>query len=129
MRLWGAALLSTMIATGCAPNAPEPSALGMVLAPDGVRPVGSPLEVGFGRAEAGAVAAVGKLLGEPPGARSQVGDCGMAVDWRAGFRMIFVGGAFAGWTAEPGRFDTGGRTFRTLPNGRIGAGETCVLGA
>ena len=126
MRRLGALLLLALIATGCTPAVPEDPPLGMVLAPDGVRQADSPLEVGFGRAEKGAVDAVVKLLGEYAWERSRVWGCGIAVDWLIGFRMIFVDGAFAGWTAEPGRIDTGGRTFQTLPNGRIGAGVTCV---
>ena len=121
---WGW-ILSSAFLMGCTADVVADPPLGMVLAPDGVRQANSNLGVSFGRDENGAVAAVVKLLGEYSWDRKTVENCGVTVDWRIGFQMIFVDGDFRGWTARPGRIDTGGQIYRSLPDGRIGAGVTC----
>jgi len=122
------ALICSFMAASCTPAVPDDPPLGMVLAQDGVRQANSKLDVSFGRAEKGAVEAVVKLLGEYSWDRTRVRGCGIVVDWLIGFEMTFVDGAFSGWAAKPGRIDTGGQTYQTLPDGRIGAGVTCQRG-
>jgi hypothetical protein len=104
---------------------PEDPPLGMVLDGGGLRPATGDLRVDFGREQTGAVEAATKLIGEYPSRQTRLLLCGVAVDWALGFRMIFKNGDFVGWTAVPGRFGTGGGTYETQPDGRIGAGETC----
>ncbi|MCP3970667.1 MAG: hypothetical protein GY717_10210 [Rhodobacteraceae bacterium] len=114
-----------VILAACTPQVPKSPPLGLVLAPDGLRPETSDLEVGFGRARQGATDAATRILGEQPSRQEQLVLCGVAVDWASGLRMIFVNGAFRGWTAPPGRYTTMGGPYGPGPDGRIGAGETC----
>lgn len=58
----------------------------------------SPLRIDFGRAEAGAIAAMSRLLGSDPiESRPCASGRVRSVTWRNGFTMVFEGGAFLGW--------------------------------
>ena len=97
------AIALTLLAAGCAaPAAVPPLSAG----PDPLRPgaggievAGTGLEIGFGRAEEGAVEAVSRLIG-PPGSRRPCGPDGAVVAWPTGLAMHFARGDFAGWEAE-----------------------------
>jgi hypothetical protein len=93
-----------------------PAAQGIDVAGPGV---GTGQEIGFGRAQAGAVAAAARVLGEEPGPATVPPGCALTeVAWRrAGLAMTFDGGAFAGWR-------TGGE--RAFPGPVQQAGRVCA---
>lgn len=68
----------------------------------GIAVDGTDLRVDFGRAEAGAIAAVSGLLGRAPLAmRDCPGSSARAVEWD-GLTLYFRGGAFLGWSRLDG---------------------------
>ncbi|MEM0948388.1 MAG: hypothetical protein AAGK37_13350 [Pseudomonadota bacterium] len=88
-----------LVIAACAPS-PQSVAPGpLVPTADGFDVGGTGLEIGFGRAEAGAIEAATKLLGRPPADRISKGRCSRA-SWSDGLTMYFINGAFAGW-ADP----------------------------
>jgi len=93
--------LALGLAAGCAPPAPPPQ--GLRLASDGLRPNGTDLRIDFGRAEAGVIAAVTRVLGATPTARQGTG-C-KAVTWPDGLTLIFDAGRFLGWADPQGVFE------------------------
>jgi hypothetical protein len=99
-----ALLLGACAAPVAAPRAPAP---GLVLDPEGLHPAGSALRVDFGRAEAGAVAAVSRLLGTGPVETTAMQECGAgpvkAVSWANGLTLNFQNGTFLGWVSQQGR--------------------------
>ena len=103
-----AILFFALALAGCGtdqyPRAPAPD-LRLVPGAQGIEVVGSGQEIGFGRAQAGAVAAVARVLGEAPGPATMPPGCTLTeVTWRrAGFAMAFDAGAFVGWRAGDGR--------------------------
>jgi hypothetical protein len=78
-----------------------------VLDAGGIQVAGGLLRVDFGRAEAGAVAAVAELIGRPPEGRETLAGCEggplAAVRCAEGLTLHFWDGAFLGWVAGPGR--------------------------
>ncbi|MDJ0825185.1 MAG: hypothetical protein QNJ16_06760 [Rhodobacter sp.] len=88
------------MSAGC--TGPGPAPVGPVLVPDaaGLQPVGSPLRIDFGRAEAGVIAAVSRLTGADPSVRRKVPGCGQVVFWPDGLQLVFASGAFRGWAYE-----------------------------
>lgn len=97
-----AALAAALLLAGCATPATVPP---LSAGPDPLRPgpggvdvAGTGQEIGFGRAQAGAEAAVSRLIG-PPEARASCPRGGEVVSWPTGLAMHFPGGAFAGWEA------------------------------
>jgi hypothetical protein len=103
-----AAALALLLGACAAPAAetqgPGP---GLVLDAEGLHPAGSALRVDFGRAEAGTVAAVSKLLGAEPVETAANAECGAgpvkAVRWANGLTLNFQRGTFLGWVSEKGR--------------------------
>lgn len=102
----------------------QPNA-GVALAADGLRPVGSELRIDFGRAEAGVITAVSKLLDVGYDRRDIVPGCGDIVVWEDWLRLVFVDGDFRGWAAAPARFISLGGPFPTGPDGWLRAGVDC----
>jgi hypothetical protein len=100
-----AALLPAVLA-GCVATAPPPppAATELRLAQQGLDVAGTGLEIGFGRARDGAVAAVTRLLRRPPDGTARA-DCSSGrfeiVRWTGALSMHFRDGAFLGWTAPP----------------------------
>ena len=65
--------------------------------PDGFDVAGTGLEIGFGRSEAGAIAAAGKVLGRTdPKLGATPGGC-RVWRWPGGVAMIIRDGRFVGW--------------------------------
>ena len=89
-------LLAGCAASGPPPSATPPGAGALVPGPSGLLVAGTGLEIGFGRAQAGAVAATSRLVG-PPSGREPCGGSGEVVRWSSGLALHFPGGALAGW--------------------------------
>ena len=121
----GFALISAVFLLGCTPEVPDDPPLGLVLARSGVLSESGSAKVDFGQSEKAAVAGVTRLLGAYPSRRDRIWFCGVSVEWAIGFQMLFVNGAFVGWTAVEGRFDPGNGAYETNQRGRLMAGETC----
>lgn len=97
---------------GCAAQAPVPPGR-LVPSETGLDVEGSSLEIGFGRAMPGAVAAASRLIGREPASRSQRGPACHVVTWPNGLEMHALDNAFVGWN-DP-----------TATNGRGSAGRLC----
>lgn len=99
-------LAAAGLAAACTPvAAPElPSARGLTLVPgqSGLAVSPTALEIGFGRAEAGAVAAAARVQGRPAGRVEQLAGCTRYV-WRDGLAMDFREGAFVAWRTGDGQ--------------------------
>jgi len=102
--------LTGLWACGMVPTPKASSPGGLATAADGLHPVGSDLQIGFGRAEEGVVAAVSRVLGADPAQRNTNTECGAGtvttVSWAAGLDLMFQDGNFAGWTAAKPDFAT-----------------------
>ena len=96
--------------TGAAAAAAAARPGAIVLAPEGLDIAGTGLEIGFGRAEQGAVKAVQKLMGRPPSSRQSRRDCAGgpldAIHWDGGLTLFFRDGAFKGWAVRSPGFAT-----------------------
>lgn len=69
----------------------------------GLQPNGTTLRIDFGRAEAGVIPAVSRLLGEGPAFRGAVPGCALtAAGWDDGLTLWFDRGSFVGWTGATG---------------------------
>lgn len=83
---------------------------GLNPAPDGLHVTGSDLRIDFGRAEAGAIAAVSKILGAEPTSRVENAECGAGpittVSFEEGLDLLFMNGNFAGWYSDSAGFVT-----------------------
>lgn len=97
----GAAGVLILTLAGCAAPVPPPGETALRLAAGGFDVAGTGREVGFGRASEGAVAAVSRLLGSAPEARSPIDGC-ETVRWAGGLELLFRDAAFSGWRATPG---------------------------
>ena len=97
-----------MLAACAAPQvSPPPAApLGFVPQAGGIGVPGSALEVGFGRSEAGARAALAKLAGPETGAQACLSG-GSRVTYRDGLAAVFSGGRFLGWETATARAGAG----------------------
>lgn len=95
-------LAALALLAGCAaaalPPAPRPEAL--VPGPSGLAVRGTGLEIGFGRAEPGAVAAAARLLGPPLGRVPCEGEPGTVVRWPLGLALHFPEGGLSGWERD-----------------------------
>ena len=103
-RRW-ALLLALGLAAGCAGPAIPPRPDALIPGPSGLAVAGTGLEIGFGRAQAGAVAAASRLLGPPSGRRPCEEGPGEVVRWPSGLALHFPAGTLAGW--ESGGRSTG----------------------
>ncbi|MEO1790110.1 MAG: hypothetical protein AAFR34_10425, partial [Pseudomonadota bacterium] len=63
---------------------------------------GTGMEIGFGRAQDGAITAATRLIGREPAEIDTVSGCTLA-RWRDGPTMIFRNRAFIGWIADQRR--------------------------
>ncbi|MFV0360018.1 hypothetical protein [Tropicimonas sp.] len=147
--------LGMAVLSACAPSGKSAGPSGdLILKPDGLGVAGTGLEIGFGRAQAGAVQAVTRVLGEPPGGSGSLPACSggslATVNWAGGFSLAFRNGDLRGWHSGAGRvatasglrvggsypgvgpadgsFDSGGVRGRLGDDGRIAAlwaGDIC----
>ena len=80
------------------------------VAPDGIHLSDSDLRIDFGRAEQGVVAAMTKLMFEPPESSVLNAECGAGpiktVTWKEGLSLLFQNGAFRGWSVNRAVFIT-----------------------
>lgn len=119
----GSVLAAVLALAGCVAAGPEPARgpapQGLFLDGAGIQPAGSPLRVDFGRAEAGTVSAVTKLLGAPPAEVLADAACAggpmTAVRWSNGLSLSFRRGTFVGWHAAEGRGRPAGTAAGLVP--------------
>lgn len=114
----------------CSPVATSsPDAVGLHADGRGLQPLSTPLRIDFGRSEAGAVAAVTRLLGNGHVERVDQPDCGagpiVAYRWANGLTLNFRKGAFVGWTSAKGRGSPVATTSGLVP----GMPHTALAGA
>jgi hypothetical protein len=123
------AICATVLLGACVAVAEPPSeAISLRADGGGLQPVGTPLRIDFGRAEAGAVAAVTRLLAAAPSSREAVAGCGgstTVVRWANGFSMTFRDDAFIGWSAAKAR----GTPMRTVEGLAPGQPRSAATGA
>ena len=115
------ALLLVAALAACTPL-PLPSSApdGNGVTPDstGLQPGGTDLRIDFGRAQAGVIDTVSRLLGSDPTDITTSPDCGdvTAAYWRSGLTLNFVEGDFRGWVlTEPGLSAAGGLSVGDTP--------------
>ncbi|MBF9036793.1 hypothetical protein HKCCE2091_21375 [Rhodobacterales bacterium HKCCE2091] len=139
----GRGLLLLAALAACQPvarPASAPRAAGLTADGGGLQPVGTPLRIDFGRAQAGAVVSVTRLLGRPPARVVPVPGCGTEAVWSEGLTMTFAADGFRGWRIEGGGLTAGtlsvGGPEAPAPAGvvveaengrvsRLSAGRTC----
>jgi hypothetical protein len=84
------------------PREPEPPIL--TLDAQGIRPTVSQLRIDFGRAQAGVIDTVSRLLDEGPETITTTPECGAgpitAAAWGDGLTLNFMDGSFVGWTSS-----------------------------
>ena len=80
------------------------------VAPDGIHLSESDLRIDFGRSEQGVVAAMTKLMFEPPQSSVLNAECGAGpiktVTWKEGLSLLFQNGAFRDWSVNRAVFIT-----------------------
>lgn len=100
------------------PTDPVPTGLTPDVA--GLQPAGTALRIDFGRAQAGVIDAVSRLLVSRPTDVTVQPECGAgtitAATWRDGLTLNFLDGDFVGWTlSEPGLVTAGGLAVGDTP--------------
>ena len=102
MRARAALALAGFVAACAAPPppAPPPRAGALVPGPSGLAAAGTGREIGFGRAEEGAVAAAARVLGPPSGRAPCEGVPGTVVRWPSGLALHFPEGGLSGWERD-----------------------------
>ena len=117
-----AALLLVAALTACTPLPVPSSAPAGGVTPDsaGLQPGGTDLRIDFGRAQAGVIETVSRLVGSQPADVTLIEECGAgpvtAAYWRNGLTANFLNGDFVGWTVtEPGLPVAGGLSVGMAP--------------
>lgn len=116
-----AVLLIALALSACTPlPLPTSAPGGGGVTPDsaGLQPTGTDLRIDFGRAQAGVIETVSRLLGSDPTDVTTIADCGdvAAAYWRDGLTLNFVDGDFRGWVlTEPGLTADGGLAVGDTP--------------
>jgi hypothetical protein len=105
------AVVLTLSACVSTPREPEPPVL--TLDAQGIQPTVSQLRIDFGRAQAGVIDTVSRLLDEGPDAVTTNAECGAgpitAAAWEDGLTLNFQNGQFVGWVnADPNLAVAGG---------------------
>ena len=100
-RLRWIGLAALGLASACAgpPAGPPRDPGSLVPGPSGLAVAGTGLEIGFGRAQAGAVAAASRLLG-PPSGRAPCEGPGEVVRWPSGLALHFPDATLSGWEGD-----------------------------
>lgn len=116
-----AALVLVAALTACT-QLPLPTSAPGGVTPDsaGLQPGGTDLRIDFGRAEAGVIETVSRLVGSDPTDVTLIEECGAgpvtAAYWRNGLTANFLDGDFVGWTVtEPGLPVAGGLSVGIVP--------------
>ncbi|MGI3183991.1 hypothetical protein [Nioella aestuarii] len=117
------ALLLVAALSACTPlPLPTSAPGGSGVTPDasGLQPGGTDLRIDFGRAEAGVIETVSRLVGSQPADVTLIEECGAgpvtAAYWRNGLTTNFLDGDFVGWTVtEPGLPVAGGLSVGMSP--------------
>ncbi len=133
-----AALCLGLAACGAATSTTTRDASTTPLRPDraGLAIAGNDQRIDFGRAEAGAIAAVTKVLGAAPVSRTDNAECGAGPATLVKYDridLLFQGGAFRGWSTDDPRTAaanglSAGITRRQLEGGGYGPFEATSLG-
>lgn len=111
-RRWVLASGAALVLCACTDAMPIPNAgpLDLKLASDGLRVPSTDERIDFGRAEAGVVAAVAKLLNAEPVSSATNAECGAGpvktVSFAKGIDLLFQNGDFRGWGATSPIFVT-----------------------
>ena len=106
MRL-SAALFATSVAlAGCTTTPRAPEIPPLTLDGEGIAPTETGLRIDFGRAQAGVIDTVSRLMGERPSLVSTIAECNggpmTVARWPNGLALNFVEGNFRGWeTTDP----------------------------
>lgn len=97
--------LAAMLAlSACATTPREPELPVLTLDAQGIQPTVSALRIDFGRAQAGVIDTVTRLLDDRPEAITALSDCGAgpvtAATWEDGLTLNFQNGQFVGWVSS-----------------------------
>lgn len=96
------AILAALALAGCI-GAPEPDIPPFTLDGNGLEPSLSGLRIDFGRAQAGVIDTVTRLMGTGPAEVVTQAECGAgpvtAARWEDGLVLNFLGGDFRGWVS------------------------------
>ncbi|MBF9030653.1 hypothetical protein HKCCE3408_09620 [Rhodobacterales bacterium HKCCE3408] len=101
-------VLAALLA-GCQPaSVSTPAATGLSADAGGLKPAGTDLRIDFGRAQAGVVDAVTRLLGAPPVGTTRACDGATGLQWASGLTLLFRDGDFRGWIIDQPGISAGG---------------------
>lgn len=107
LKLFSFFLVAALLLAGCQMTRPllaDDIPYDIELSADGLNVPGVGQQISFGRAEAGTIAAVTKLLSTPPQSRATNDECGIGsvttVSWMEGLNLLFQNGNFQGWSSD-----------------------------
>jgi hypothetical protein len=106
MRAIAVLLICATVLAACVTTPEEPALPPLALDGSGIDPAASPLRIDFGRAQAGVISTVSRLLDSRPVEVTTIGECGAGpmtvARWDGGLALNFVDGDFRGWvTSDP----------------------------
>ncbi len=114
-RLW--LIAGAFALAGCLGPAPVPSAVAPPsvagISPDaeGLQPSGTPLRIDFGRAQAGVIETVSRILRDEPDGVFTNSECGAGpttiARWDDGLMLLFTEGDFRGWVLDGAAYTAG----------------------
>lgn len=129
MRGAAAALLAFLLAA-CQPApdpAPPPRVPDFTLDSNGIQPNFTDLRIDFGRAQAGVIDTVSRLIGAGPEAVITETGCAAgpvtSARWHGGLSLGFSGGDFRGWTLSGGAIPVAGGLRVGLPRASLGSAQ------
>lgn len=108
-----ATLCAVLIVAACVTTPREPAPPAVTLDARGIQPTVSQLRIDFGRAQAGVIDTVSRLLDDGPDTITTLAECGAgpvtAAAWNDGLTLNFQEGQFVGWVnADPDLAVAGG---------------------
>ncbi|PIV72995.1 MAG: hypothetical protein COW55_14695 [Rhodobacteraceae bacterium CG17_big_fil_post_rev_8_21_14_2_50_65_11] len=121
MRAAAVLLIASLSACSMAELRPaDPVSTGLTPDVAGLQPAGTDLRIDFGRAQAGVIETVSRLLGSDPADIGTIEECGAgpvtAAYWTDGLTVNFLNGDFVGWAlSEPGLVAAGGLAVGDTP--------------
>ena len=106
MRLLLITLAASLVLSACAMTPEAPDVPPFTLDGEGIAPTETGLRIDFGRAQAGVIETVSRLMGERPSLVSTIAECNggpmTVARWPDGLALNFVEGNFRGWeTTDP----------------------------
>lgn len=109
----------------------DPAPTGLTPDAAGLQPAGTDLRIDFGRAQAGVIETVSRLLGSDPADIGTIEECGAGpvttAYWDDALMLNFVDGDFRGWAlVEPGLTAAGGLEAGTPPPPGVTMTETTL---